>query len=81
MDSERIEQQLRAAFPQAEISVSSDDNVHFTAKVVDAGFDGLNRVARHRRVHDAIGPALGREIHALTLSLRTPAEQAALENN
>lgn len=79
MDSEHIEQQLKAAFPQAEVSVSSDDNVHFTAKVVDAGFDGLSRVARHRLVHDAIGPALGREIHALTLSLRTPAEQAASE--
>lgn len=81
MDSERIEQQLRTAFPQAEISVSSDDNVHFTAKVVDAGFDGLNRVARHRLVHDAIGPALGREIHALTLALRTAEEQAATEGN
>lgn len=81
MDSDRIEQLLRAAFPQADISVSSDDNVHFTAKVVDAGFDGLNRVARHRRVHDAIGPALGREIHALTLSLRTPVEQAAAANS
>jgi len=81
MDSERIEQQLKAAFPQAEISVSSNDNVHFSAKVVDAGFDGLNRVARHRQVHDAIGPALGREIHALTLSLRTPGEQASLASD
>lgn len=79
MDSENIEQQLRAAFPQAVIDVSSEDNVHFSAKVVDAGFDGLNRVARHRLVHNAIGPALGREIHALTLTLRTPDEQAALE--
>ena len=79
MDSERIKQQLRAAFPQAEVSVLSDDNVHFTAKIIDAGFDGLNRVARHRRVHDAIGPSLGREIHALTLFLRTPEEQAAAE--
>lgn len=74
MNSEQIEQQLRQAFPQAEIVVSSDDNVHFTAKVVEDGFDGLNRVARHRRVHDALGPALGREIHALTLTLKTRAE-------
>jgi len=78
MNSERIEQQLRDAFPQAEVNVASDDNTHFTAKVVDVGFDGLNRVARHRKVHDAIGPALGREIHAMTLTLRTPEEQAAL---
>ncbi len=77
MDSERIEQQLLESFPNADIVVSSDDNVHFTAKVVDAGFDGLGRVARHRLVHDAIGPALGREIHALTLTLRTPDEERA----
>jgi len=78
MDSERIEQQLRTAFPQAELSVSSDDNVHFSAKIVDIGFAGLSRVARHRMAHDALGSALGREIHALTLTLRTPDEQAAL---
>ena len=81
MNSERIEQQILAAFPEAAVTVSSDDEVHFTAKVVDAGFDGLNRVARHRKVHEAIGPALGREIHALTLTLRTPEEQAALTRN
>jgi acid stress-induced BolA-like protein IbaG/YrbA len=75
MDSERIERQLRASFPDAEIAVSSDDNVHFTAKVVDAGFDGMSRVARHRRVHEAIGPELGYEIHAMTLTLRTPDEE------
>lgn len=77
MDSEQIKRQLCDAFPQAKVSVFSDDNIHFTAKVIDAGFDGLGRVARHRRVHDAIGPSLGREIHALTLSLRTPGEQLA----
>jgi len=76
MDSERIERLLRAAFPEARVSVSSDDNVHFTAKVVDAGFEGISRVARHRRAHEAIGSALGREIHALTFSLKTPDEDA-----
>ncbi|MGB0514093.1 MAG: BolA/IbaG family iron-sulfur metabolism protein [Wenzhouxiangellaceae bacterium] len=74
MDSDQIEQLLRNAFPHAQVHVESEDNVHFTAKVVDAGFAGMNRIARHRRVHDAIGPALGREIHALTLTLRTPDE-------
>ncbi|NKI36086.1 BolA/IbaG family iron-sulfur metabolism protein [Wenzhouxiangella sp. XN79A] len=77
MDSQKIEQLLRAAFPDAEVSVSSDDNVHFSAKVVDAGFAGQSRVARHRRVHEAIGPELGREIHALSLLLKTPEELGA----
>ncbi len=74
MNSEQIEKLLREAFPDADVSVSSDDNVHFSAKVVDAGFDGQSRVQRHRRVHDAIGPELGREIHALSLQLKTPRE-------
>jgi len=76
MDSERIKALLNAAFPDARVSVSSEDNVHFSAKVVDAGFDGLSRVARHRKAHAAIGPALGREIHALTISLKTPDEES-----
>lgn len=77
MDSERIQALLSAAFPEARVSVSSEDNVHFTAKVIDAGFDGMSRVARHRKAHAAIGPALGREIHALTISLKTPEEESA----
>lgn len=76
MDSIRIEQRLREAFPDALIEVTSEDNVHFTAKVVDSGFHGQSRVVRHRRAHDAIGPQLGREIHALTLTLRTPQEDS-----
>ncbi|MDX1626032.1 MAG: BolA family protein [Wenzhouxiangellaceae bacterium] len=74
MDSDRIGQLLREAFPSGKVVVDSEDDVHFSAKIVDEGFEGLSRVARHRRVHDAIGPALGREIHALTMKLRTPDE-------
>lgn len=74
MDSEQIQLLLREAFPQAEIEVFSEDNVHFTAKVVDDGFRDLSRLERYRMVHDAIGPQLGREIHALTLSVKTPDE-------
>ena len=81
MDSNRIEQLLRQHFPTAKIQVSSDDNVHFSAKVVDAGFEGLSRIARHRLIHDAIGPAMGREIHALSLNLLTPEQYRAMTPN
>lgn len=81
MDSNRIEQLLRQHFPTAEIRVSSDDNVHFSAKVVDAGFEGLSRIARHRLIHDAIGPAMGREIHALSLNLLTPEQHDSMTSN
>ncbi|NCO20181.1 MAG: BolA/IbaG family iron-sulfur metabolism protein [Gammaproteobacteria bacterium] len=78
MNSEQIENLLRTAFPRAQVCVASDDNTHFSAKIVDDGFVGLSRVARHRCVHAAIGPALGREIHAMTFTLRTSAEDAAV---
>ncbi len=77
MNSEQIETLLRKTFPQAQVQVESDDGTHFSAKIVDDGFAGLSRVARHRRVHDAIGPALGREIHAMSFTLRSSAEDAA----
>ncbi len=76
MDSNAIQQRLIEHFPNARIIVSSEDNVHFSAKVVDAGFEGLSRVARHRLIHDAIGAAVGREIHALSLQLLTPEQDA-----
>lgn len=60
--------------PSARVSVASDDNVHYTARVVSEEFAGRSRLQRHRLVHDAIGPAMGREIHALSLVLKAPDE-------
>lgn len=76
MDPEKIQSLILQTMPSARVSVESDDNVHFTARVVSADFSGLSRIERHRRIHDAIGPAMGREIHALSLVLKTPEEDA-----
>ena len=76
MDTHTIEQLIRTGLPDAEVSVSSEDNVHFHARVVTPAFSGQNRVERHRQVHAAIGEALGREIHALSLELKSPEELA-----
>ncbi len=60
--------------PAARVSVHSDDNVHFSARIVSPEFSGRSRLERHRLVHAAIGPELGREIHALSLELKSPDE-------
>lgn len=53
---------------------------HYTVLMVSAAFEGLNRVARSRAVHAALqsefGPAEQGGLHALALTLRTPAEHA-----
>ncbi len=77
MDCETIRARLAAAFPDAQIEVVSDDNVHFAARVVSAAFAGKSRVAQHQMVYRAVGPELGHEIHALTLTTLTPEEWQA----
>ncbi len=74
MEPAAIESRILQALPTARVSVRSDDNVHYTARIVSETFSGLSRLDRHRRVHEAIGPELGREIHALTLELKSPEE-------
>ncbi len=77
MDCRTIEQLIRTGIPDCEVSVTSADQVHFHARVVSEAFTGERRLARHRRVHGLFGPELGREIHALSLELKTPEEAAA----
>ncbi len=78
MYAQQIQDIILQAFPHADVAVHSDDEVHFSARIVSDAFEGKSRLQRHRMVHAAIqaevGEALGREIHALTLDLKTPGE-------
>lgn len=77
MDRQQISEAIRAAFGDAEVSVSGDDGAHFHARVVSRQFEGQRPLARHRLVYAALGEAVGREIHALSLETLTPAEAAS----
>ena len=48
---------------------------HFNVTLVSARFRGLNRVARARAVHEALGPEFATGLHALALTLRAPEEE------
>ncbi len=47
---------------------------HYRLHLVSSRFEGLNRVSRHRLVYDCLGKLIKTEIHALALTLLTPAE-------
>ncbi len=47
---------------------------HFQLKIVADCFTGKPVMSRHRLVYDALGPLMKREIHALSITARTPAE-------
>jgi len=67
---------IRAALPDAEVQVRSDDNTHFAARVVSATFAGQRSLARHQAVYRALGGRVGGEIHALSIEALTPEEWA-----
>ena len=70
-----IEDMIRDAFPEAQITVEGNDGAHFAAQVIDASFKGMNRVQQQRAVYAALkGKMDGNhgEVHALALTTRAP---------
>ncbi|MGA9412734.1 MAG: BolA family protein [Roseobacter sp.] len=77
-----IEDRLRNAFAPRELAVVDDteshrghagftDGVesHFNVMIRSENFKGMNRLARHRAVHSALGPELIASIHALAVDV------------
>ena len=74
MDTASIEQMIRAGLPDATVSVTGDDGVHFEAQVVSPSFSGKTTLQRHRLVYATLGTLMGNEIHALGLRTQAPGE-------
>jgi acid stress-induced BolA-like protein IbaG/YrbA len=76
MDRKIIEQMIRDGLPDAEVTVSGDDGVHFEAVVISASFAGKSTLQRHRMVYATLGEKMGHEIHALGLKTEVPDPQS-----
>jgi BolA protein len=85
----RIAGAIRATWPDAEVTVVDDSarhaghagaapggETHYRLRVISEGFAGLSRVERSRAVHAALAAEFASGLHALNLSLLTPAEAA-----
>ncbi|MDX1669584.1 MAG: BolA family protein [Limnobacter sp.] len=80
---ERLETEL-----DAEVAVSDDSHLHaghegaksggkhFSVHIASPRFDGLNTLARHRLVYDAVSDWMNKEIHALAIKANVPGNQA-----
>lgn len=79
---QEIEDKLREAFAPRELEVVDDSESHrghsgypeggeshFNVAIRAEQFKTMNRVARHRAVHAALGPQLISRIHALALDV------------
>ncbi|SIT76584.1 BolA protein [Pontibaca methylaminivorans] len=80
----QIRGRLEAAFSPRELEVADvseshrghagyreGGESHFDVRIRAAAFEGRSRIARHRAVHDALGPELIGRIHALALDIGT----------
>lgn len=77
MEAQDIEDLIRAAFPDAQITITdlAGDGNHYAAEVIDESFRGMNRVQQQRSVYSALkGKMDGNngELHALALTTKVP---------
>ena len=88
--AERIAASLTEVFSPASLQVVDESarhaghagarpggQTHYAVHMVAAAFEGQGRVARSRAVHAALAGEFADGLHALALTLRTPAEAAA----
>ncbi|MBY4897500.1 BolA family transcriptional regulator [Cupriavidus sp. AU9028] len=86
--AQQIEALLRAALAPGELAVRDDSGLHaghpgaagggghYHVTIVSERFAGLNRVARHRMVYDALRCLFPERIHALAVAAYTSAERS-----
>lgn len=70
MDAGEIEALIKAAFPDAEITIQdlAGDGDHYAATVVTKAFAGKSRVQQHQMVYAALQGKMGGQLHALALT-------------
>ena len=74
MNAAEVQTLIEAGLPGATVQVSSPDDTHFEARIVAPQFEGKRTLQRHQLVYGTLGARMGREIHALTMQVLTPAE-------
>ena len=83
-------ERFRQAFPEAAIQIEDESHLHlghagaaggaghFRVRVIDSRFKGLQRIARHRLVYDAVSDWMPVRVHALNIIAMTLEEAGTL---
>lgn len=85
--ADRLKTKLEEAFAPTRLEIHDDSDKHkghsgareggeshFSVLIVSETFEGLNRVARQRRVNAVLAEELAGPVHALSLKTLTPDE-------
>lgn len=78
--TEDIREMVKMGLPEAEVRVVdlTGTGDHFEVTVITQAFTNKSLVDRHRMVYEALGPAVGMQIHAVTLKTSTPDESGKI---
>jgi BolA protein len=83
---QQIEQRLRSQLRLAHLTIQDESALHaghegaksggghFRLQIISQDFNGLSRIQRHRLVYDALHELMVKDIHALAIEARSPAE-------
>ncbi|AJY46219.1 BolA family protein [Martelella endophytica] len=85
----RIEDRLRSLFNPERLELKDESGqhaghyddpdapeiTHLRIRIVSGKFEGLNRLARHRAVNEALGPEFSEGLHALAIEAAAPGEK------
>ena len=83
-------ERFRQAFPEAAIQIEDESHLHvghagaaggaghFRVRVIDARFKGLQRIAKHRLVYDAVSDWMPVRVHALNIIAMTLEEAGTI---
>jgi len=85
---ERLRGRIDAALAPTELEIVDDGarhaghegarsgGGHFNVLIVSEAFEGKSTIERHRLVYGALGDAMHRDVHALSIRAYTPGEAA-----
>ncbi len=74
MDAREIERMIKAALPDAEVTIRdlAGDGDHYAATVLSESFRGKSRVQQHQMVYKSLQGQMGGVLHALALQTGVP---------
>jgi acid stress-induced BolA-like protein IbaG/YrbA len=74
MNIEEIKILIKESIIDAEITVNSDDNVHFEAIIISDEFINKTSIQRHQMIYQSLGNKMDSEIHAISIKTLTKEE-------
>jgi BolA protein len=77
LEPQRLELADESARHAGHAGARPEGESHFRLLIVAHGFTGRSRIERQRMVYAALGDLLRTDVHALSITALTPAEDAA----